>query len=214
MVASLLVCKRARRARCGQTIRTKQSLRLLDIPDKNGHYPLMHACVKLDAEYILLNHGAKVDATTETGRTALMVAAGCGFKKACVLLVDAGANVNTRDNKCSVLHKAIDSNNVDTVVYLLQKGAKATEPDNQNWTPLFRAVSVNCHPDIIKSLIDHGADVNVTDKEGTSALAMSVIHGNLASAQHLIRAGADIHTTTKHGKTLLQLASASGRNVS
>jgi hypothetical protein len=57
------------------------------------------------------------------------------------LLVDRGANVNTRDDSgATALSIAAGKNgSVEMVRYLIDKGADFQSPDNYNFTPLYRA---------------------------------------------------------------------------
>jgi ankyrin repeat protein len=55
---------------------------------------------------------------------------------------------------------------------------------------------------IIQALLDAGADVNIKDKEGLSAIHYVI---DLEIVTALINAGADVNTQTEEGSTLLML---------
>jgi len=52
------------------------------------------------------------------------------------------------------------------------------------------------HPDVLRVLIEHGADPNMRDAgDNASALHLAAAHGNLESVRILLDAGADVHGT-------------------
>lgn len=82
--------------------------------------------------------------------TALMVATGSGNPTIVRLLLEAGANVNTRnDNGFTAL--------MDAAYHASNKAEQQKHP----WPPC---------AEIVKLLIQHGADVNAKDKDGKTAL--------------------------------------------
>ena len=67
-------------------------------------------------------------------------------------------------------------------------------------------------PDIMGLAISFGADANVEDVEGRTALLVAVDNGRSTAAQALITAGASTTVLDESGKTLLQVA-ASSQNI-
>jgi ankyrin repeat protein len=72
-------------------------------------------------------------------------------------------------------------------------------------TPLGSALAVGRN-DIARTLIDHGADVNVKAENDTSPLHTAAARGNLEAATLLLQHGANINATTKDGKTAISYA--------
>lgn len=62
------------------------------------------------------------------------------------------------------------------------------------------------HTNLIDLLLDKGAVLEDTDKEGLTALAWACVRGRLNAAQSLIERGADVNTCDKTGRTPLDLA--------
>ena len=75
---------------------------------------------------------------------------------------------------------------------------------------LWKAINENSSYDTIKALIDAGADVNVKDNNGTTALMYAVYYGNTEIVKTLIAAGADVNAKDNNGFTTLISAANEG----
>src|SRR3989442_10381938 len=73
-----------------------------------------------------------------------------------------------------------------------------------------RAV-VGKHSEVVKALIDGGADVRARSNGGFTALLFASRQGDIPSARLLLAAGADINEATPKNGTALVVAAASGR---
>lgn len=71
----------------------------------------------------------------------------------------------------------------------------------------------NNYMDIVCELVDHGADVKVTDVDGSTALIYACsCGGNLKAVIRLLDKGADINSKNSDGRTALDCAVFS-RNI-
>jgi len=61
-------------------------------------------------------------------------------------------------------------------------------------------------PDEVKALLAAGADANVRDGEGWTALMLVTVKGHLDVARELLSAGADVHAKNQKGWTALRFA--------
>jgi ankyrin repeat protein len=142
---------------------------LLDKRDNELSTVLMVAAMagKTDTTKLLLDRGAKINAKTKQGRTALTWASWRGMTDTIKALLAAGADVNTRDQwGSSPLSFAVSKGRIQTVVVLLDAGAKPNLHHTETGqTPLIDAV-VRGYIDIVRLLIDRGANVNEQDREG------------------------------------------------
>ena len=100
------------------------------------------------------------------------------------LLLDRGANVNLSSPKSNGLpiHHACAHNNIEIMQILLHYDVKLNEKDEQGITPLLYA-AVNTNATMIQSLLDHGADPQVSLPEGETALHIVAECGHIPSVK-------------------------------
>ena len=82
----------------------------------------------------------------------------------------------------------------------------------KNATALVRAVACNATIETIQLLIDHGANVNASDKQGWSALMHAAFQGNTELVRILTESDADIEAKSPMGYNVLILAMASSQS--
>lgn len=164
----------------------------------------------MDIETIraLIHAGAKVNAKTKDGETALMFAVSTPHKEISSgiikLLIDSDADAQAVNKYGrNVLFYLNDVVKPEIVKLLLEKGADARKKDAEGGTPLMH----QCSPNIMKMLIDAGADVNARNKEKKTALIVLPEFCQLPKTyQILIQAGADINAKDKEGRNALYYA--------
>jgi len=99
------------------------------------------------------------------------------------------------------LIQAIDDNNTDQALSLLQAGANPNEKTSIGTTALMRAVDKS-NRELVRALLDKGAHVNAMNRNGGSALAYAV-GGRDSEIQHMLwKAGAD-PIRAEHGIEIL-----------
>lgn len=108
----------------------------------------------------------------------------------------------------------VDDLSIKLIEERLKQGANINAVGPDNLTPLILAAHIpgRNSDELLKVLINKGADVNFQLPEGTNAIMAAVLGNNINALKLLIDAGADLNTTTKSGKTLLDLAKT--RNTS
>src|SRR5262245_57689130 len=180
-----------------------------------------------DVVRMLLNKGAKIDVMDQRKVTP-MNAATFGNDTATVrLLLDASADVNTADTFIGLtpLINASGNRNLEAVRLLLAKGANVNAVSmTQNlpriqtgivefggWTPLLMAVPFG-PPEIVRTLIDAGAKVNVQDYRGFSPLMLAAAtdHANPETVRMLLANNADKQPKTRAGETASDWAAKFG----
>ena len=175
---------------------------------KDNHTALLIACQKRheDAIYVLLNAGFDTNnAYTDGGNTCLMAAviSHCS-KEVLQAIIDHGADVNATDkNNCTALMWAIKKRHADAIHVLLKAGADTKFANKNGQTCLMYAVYSNCSEEVLQAIIDHGADVNATNKDNYTALLEACRARHVDAIHVLVKAGADTNIADKDGHTCL-----------
>lgn len=145
-----------------------------DIHDKQNLTPLSGAIVNSNFKVmkLLIEYGAHIDDTSQWGRTVLMEAAESGDISFVRYLLEKGAKVNTVEKgvnftnfnpRQTALLGAVKKHRPDVVKLLLDYGANAHIPDDQNRTPIDWAKRYQ-YTDILKIFQDY----NVMKKPSTN----------------------------------------------
>jgi ankyrin repeat protein len=105
------------------------------------------------------------------------------------------------------LHLAAFFAHANCVSVLLQAGADANTPakNASGVRPIHSAVAGRNH-DVVRLLMDRGAELNVKQHGGWTPLHAAALHGDAALVQIFLDAGADPATESDDGKTALALA--------
>jgi uncharacterized protein len=185
-------------------------------------------------------------ATIMGGMTALLFAARDGQMDAARTLVEAGADVNDAGGgeKMSPLVMAISNGHYDLGKYLLDHGADPNLASPTGLTALYATVDMQWAPyawlpqpitaqeqinylDLMKALLDHGADPNAklkqkiwfralagdsswVDPAGATAFWRAAQSDDVAAMRLLVAAGADPNIATKAGDTPFMVAAGLG----
>jgi uncharacterized protein len=163
--------------------------------------PLHDAAETGDARLIqvLYDAGADVDVRDAEGRTPLMLAAHAKNAGTLDRLLMLGADAKARDNDgLLALHWAALAGNVGAAAVLLEVKANhyaramASIDDAENdfgATPLILAAERH-HGGLVAWLITYGADADIVDAEGYTALTSAALDGDDEIVRILIRGGA------------------------
>jgi len=157
----------------------------------------LHTCArsgKVEAAKVLLARGASLDAGDSwRGQTPLMWAAAQGHPDMMRALIEAGADVNARSTIIAWERQrtseprdkwlppggltpmlfAAREGCVDCIKVLISSGADPNIVDPDQYSPLVLAL-INGHFDVAGALIDAGANVDMQDKVGRTALWAAV----------------------------------------
>jgi len=112
----------------------------------------------------------------------------------------------------NVLHTAAECGDMEALRLLLstEEGkALVNSQAEAGMTPLMFAAT-NGHMDIIKALVDAGADVNAADHDQWSALWALADQGDAQAFQQLVEMGATIKGEDTSGNTILHVAALAG----
>lgn len=189
---------------------------------------------------VLLRHSAQVNSQDNHGRTALFWAAVNDSEEMARLLLGKAADVNLADQYgATPLHIALECSSEKVLEVLVGHGASLsarTKPPEDRFvcnsptqtskcsatggsTPLHVAVLNTQSPQIVRSLLDAGADIDPKNDHGDTPLSVAM---DTASSQSnseemsitriLLSRGASLDTRNNEGDTLLMKA-AQVRNL-
>jgi ankyrin repeat protein len=149
-----------------------------------------------DAMRVLLAREVDVNAHERVlGETALIWAAAENHPEAIALLAKNGADLNARSNRLRFpLDKFGDG-----------KSARFTVLPRGGWTPLMYAARQGAAA-AVRTLAETGADLNLMDPDGTSALTLAIINAHYDLAALLVEKGADPNVADASGMAALYAA--------
>jgi ankyrin repeat protein len=193
--------------------------------DIAGNTPLHAAtdfwCVDKDLLELLIAKGADVQARNKAGQTPLHRVSmirrqNIPLELTAEILLAHGAEVDAKDKSGNTpIHFAVKNGHVKLIDLLLSKGAIISKDDNL--LPDEEAslqASWSNHADVLKVLLDYGADVNAADRWGWSLLHYTTWEGNADMTKMLLEKGANPNTVERErGRTPLHLAAFRGRKA-
>lgn len=141
----------------------------------------------------------------------LALAAAKGDTAEVQALLAAGYDVNQANEYGStVLMTAAATGQAEVVRALLNFGAKVNaQQKDSKLTPLLFAVWNVDNTDVVRALIESGADLEAKDRSGDTALIIAARKGRVSSLNALIAAGANVNArSTQNGTTALMAAAA------
>ena len=197
-----------------QHIQTHRSQ--IDDTDSDGYNALMWAARRDDSESlkVLVQAGADVNISDNRGLSALHYAAKASGEEIFRTLLNAGADPRRVDNfGFSVLHYVAQSKPIIGAVKvsdLIKAGADPNERSKSGGgTPLQRAAYTN-HTAVAEALLENGADINILDYDGDSALIQSIYSSADDVTQLLLLRGADYTVWDSLGNSVLHGAALYG----
>jgi ankyrin repeat protein len=159
----------------------------------SAHEPVLMTATRsgsVDAVRCLLDHGADVNAREPwQGETALMWAAGKNHAAIAQLLIQHGADVDARS---------------PTPEFPRPQAGLTVLPRGQ-WTPLMYAARQGA-VEATRTLAEAGANLDLADPDGTTALVLAIINVHYDTAAALIEAGADPNLADTTGMAALYAA--------
>ncbi|KAN0137681.1 Ankyrin repeat-containing domain protein [Lactarius tabidus] len=190
----------------------------VNMRDNSGNTALHFAASKGHFEVIrmLLERGADVNSLNDMGLTPFHRASQVqreGQQRIMCLLLDHGANVNMHDSRRNTaLHFTASEGHLEVARMLLRLKADVNSQNDEGLTPLQRASQVRREgqQDIMRLLLDHGANVDMRDNSGNTALHFAVSEGHPDIMRLLLDCDANVNMRDISGNTALHVAASEG----
>uniref|UniRef100_A0A4W5NNZ0 Euchromatic histone-lysine N-methyltransferase 2 n=1 Tax=Hucho hucho TaxID=62062 RepID=A0A4W5NNZ0_9TELE len=165
----------------------------------------------LEVCYMLVQAGAKLDVQDKSMRTPLLEAIVNNHVEVTRYLVQSGACVyHTVKDGYTGLHHAAKLGSLDIVTLLLETGqVDINAQDSGGWTSIIWAAE-HKHINVIRALLNRGADVTLKDKEMNVCLHWASFAGCVEIAEMVLNAGCQLSSVNMHGDTPLHIASREG----
>ena len=153
----------------------------------------------------LTAEGVDANARGEQGVTPLLWAVAQGSVEGADALAKAGANPAQADERSRTpLYLAIELKDSSMLATLLQDGGSADFQSADTGRSLLQEAVLSRRADQVETLLQAGADINLPDRFGTTALINAAAISDYPIILQLLKAGADARAIDKGGKTLQQ----------
>lgn len=167
----------------------------LDAVDGSGNTALMHAVwggsetiVKLVAA-----RGGQIDHRNNEGKSAWRLAFESNSRSLMRVLLEAGAGIDQEfsvEDGATALTEAIDNGDVEMARWLLQQGADPNWVGELAWTPLREALWAPRSVEMMRLLLENGADARAGEDRGLGVLATAAGDGDEDAIALLMSHGA------------------------
>jgi ankyrin repeat protein len=139
---------------------------------------------------LLMAHGWRPTISTVLGALGHGFRHGKGNYDVAALCVEAGVDINEFVGTRSLLHAFAHQGDIVGTRWLVDKGAKINVRDCGDDTPLHKACERNSTLRVVELLVEHGASLIATNKNGQTPLDMALQNDKKSIAAYLRRVGA------------------------
>ena len=146
--------------------------------DERGVTALIAAAYQnqLEAAKLLIEAGADVNVQDDTQQSAYLIPTADGYLELLKLTLESGADVHSLDSYNGTgLIRAADRGHVEIIEELLKTDIDIDHVNRLGWTALLEAIILGDggprHTEVVRLLVEAGADVNLADGNGVTPLA-------------------------------------------
>lgn len=187
----------------------------INLAANNSWTPLMFAAEKGDlgtVQALLTTPGISIDERQTDGTTALIIAASHGKADIVRALIDRGAYPNIADaDGWTALMYAAQTDDVETTQALLNAPTIIIDKRKTDGATALIIAATHGNADVVKALINRGANPNVADDDGRTLLMHAAGQDDPTTVQVLLsEPEIDIDVKTHDGATALWIAAFNG----
>lgn len=185
---------------------------LINVTDHKISSPLIAAAMNSNVEImdILIAHGADLELRSK--KKAMTVLAWCAAESvidSMEYLLLHGADLEARGEwGFTPLMVAIARESIASIAYLVEKGAVINVSGVDH--PVMLAIEIG-RLDIVKLLIEHGADLTHRDGKGRTYLHYAAVKGSLPLVKYFLKIGLSLNDRGDDGNTVLLEAAENNR---
>lgn len=178
----------------------------INAKSESGTTPLLYAAFQGRSELELkqmVEVGADWKICNNYGNTVLHLATEAGNYKAFQYFASLGANTNaTNNNGETPIHflRWTRTNFKEMLNLLLKHGADINAKSKSGNTVLLNAVFQRKSVNVLKQLVDNGADWKASSSNGKSVVRLAIEGGNIEALKYFVSIGADIHQRNNEGE--------------
>ena len=165
----------------------------IDIHARENGETLLHVAARrrrLRALELLADHGAELDAENGNGKTAFCHASRRGFAEIASALTIRGASVVLAP--ADQFAVAVVQGRMDEARGMLDKTPEVIRTGNPGEDRLLADMAGRPHPDVVRFLVDAGADLSAPGLDDGTPLHQAAWFGQPTNARILIEAGAPL----------------------
>ena len=159
-----------------------------------GRYPVFYTFASLcrASSFVLTkkNYGKDLDST----------------QRAAILNELKNLDIARNDGRTPFMLLADIGDTKELLSLMIERGVNVNHADNEGQTLMM----LDTDKDTIKELLCAGADIDMADNDGNTALYYVLKDGNVEAARYLIKKGADYNHLNNRGETPVQIAVENG----
>ena len=149
---------------------------------------------RLDILKVIVESGANVNHADKDGMTPLIIASQQGYEMIVDYLIAKGAKVNTEDYSGSTsLMLASQHGRGNVVKKLIDSGANINQQAKSNGRSALYCSCGNNQLDVVRILVENGADLEIQNNQNHSPLCIAAITGHREITKYLLDKGANVH---------------------
>ena len=170
----------------------------VDCKDKIGYTALFRVS-REEAAQAMLKHGADINAISNRGSVPILTNTQVGD-----FFIKHGANIYIKDDtNGTLLHHPSIVKTKEACYFLIKKGLDVNTKNIYGNTPILVAMSDYTSIDFIKCFLDNGANVNMQNNKGQTALHEPT--HDIDKVKLLLEHGVDVNVKDNDGKTPLDI---------
>jgi ankyrin repeat protein len=180
---------------------------------EEGYTPLyVAACFGfLEISRLLLRNGAKINARTTGGSTALREASIGGATEVVKLLLNHGADTEfgTEGNNDTPLLTAAARSHLPVVIVLLEAGANINAQQNRGWSALYYSL-LEKNEEMAALVLEYSPNIELSTISGVRPLQLAAMNGLNKTLRGLLDKGAEVDGKDNNGLTALRVTVQGG----